>query len=127
MQALRNSGLRIVESKAVVYGEELVEILYDHMDSQARKCITDRYRGRIGVALCIEDGDIETCMTIIGRESDPQACAPESIRTRFGESGEPERIGGWLWWENALHRPVDERERLRDLQHIFPERTESAG
>ncbi|MES2225184.1 MAG: hypothetical protein V4480_00035 [Patescibacteria group bacterium] len=99
----------------------MIKTLYDHMDVEAQWNIAQRYEHKRGCALLADFPSIDTCMRLIGRESDPRACAPHTIRARFGSKTEPEHVGEWLWWENALHRPVDERERLRDLALIFPE------
>lgn len=124
---LIHAGIEIVSSKAFAYHARAVDVLYDHMDEAARLCITRKYGGRIGDALLIEAEDIEMCKEIIGTESDPCACQPHTLRARYGSRHAPERIGGWLWHENAVHRPVDERERIRDLALIFPEYKESTG
>jgi nucleoside diphosphate kinase len=126
-ECLEERGLLVIRSKDLVYTRKLVEVLYDHMDSTARAEIAKRYEGHIGVALCIEAESIAACMNIIGTESDPRMCVEGTVRALYGTLRTPERIGMWDWWENALHRPVDEYERVRDLAYIFPEHAESAG
>jgi nucleoside diphosphate kinase len=124
---LEERGLPVRCSKDLVYTPQLVELLYDHMDAEARTEITKRYGGHIGVALCLDAESIEACMEVIGTESNPHACTEGTIRALYGTPGVPVRMGAWEWWENALHRPVDERERVRDLSFVFPEYTKNAG
>lgn len=127
LQCLLQFPISVISTKEITYDAHLVDILYDHMDIQARVHIMERYEGQVGVALCVDVPSIAACMAVIGTESDPRACTPNTIRAKYGQLTEPERIGEWLWWENALHRPVDERERVRDLSYVFPEYVESAG
>ncbi len=127
MQAMRVAGMEVIAQREVMYTRKLIYVLYDHMDSSARTCISKKYAGRIGTALLIQVDSIRACLEVIGSESNPEACARGTIRARYGSRGEPEYFGSWEWWENAVHRPIDERERLRDLAHLFPEYAESAG
>lgn len=119
-RALADARLLVLATAEFTYGPALVDALYDHMDIPARAEIVRRYAGRPGVALLVSAGSLSELLDAVGRESDPRACAHDSLRYRFGKHGEPDRIGDWLWWENAVHRPVDERERLRDLRLFFP-------
>lgn len=125
---LAEKGTAIIARKKVRYSRRLVDTLYDHMSDEARACITQKYGGLFGEALLLNVESIAACCALIGTDSDPRACAPESIRGRFGSRGDPERISAaWDWFENAVHRPVDERECMRDIRLIFPEYAEGAG
>lgn len=124
---LLGKGVTVRCAKTILFTAELVDQLYDHMDDEARAAIVRKYGGRIGVALCMEVENIAAGVRVIGTESNPSACHEESIRALFGVHESAERIGAWEWWENALHRPVDERERVRDLRLLFPEWAEGAG
>jgi nucleoside diphosphate kinase len=127
LQAMRVAGMKVIAQREVMYTQTLIHVLYDHMDSSARMCITKKYAGRIGTALLFQVESLAACLRVIGTESNPGACAEGTIRARYGSRGEPEYLGTWKWWENAVHRPIDERERLRDLALLFPEHAESAG
>ncbi len=127
MEVFRDASMPILAIKDITYTEALVDLLYDHMSWEARTMITQKYGGCTGTALLICAESIEACLTTCGRESDPRACVPGSIRGRYGSRGDPEMLGAWPWWENAIHRPVDERERSRDLEIFFPEHAEGAG
>ncbi len=103
----------------MVYTLPVIRSLYDHMPEDAIAAIALRMEGRSGLALLVEAGSIEQLLAVIGRESDPARCAPGSLRARFGQGAEEERMGSWAWWENAIHRPVDAREAARDLALLF--------
>lgn len=102
-------------------------MLYDHMSTEARVMIGERYLGKKGIALLLTFESVEHCNGILGSESDPRACEAHSLRAIYGSRTEPERLGEWQWWENAIHRPIDERERVRDLLLVFPKNYQSAG
>ena len=125
--ALTIVGLPILCEKEVTYTAALVDVLYDHMSREARTMIAQRYGGCTGTALLLYASSIEACLAVCGKESDPRACTLESIRGRYGSRGDFECLGDWPWWENAIHRPVDERERARDVSLFFPEYAEGAG
>jgi hypothetical protein len=124
---IRRERVEIIAQKKFVYTTEAIEILYDHMDEVARLLIAERYCGRTGLALLLDFESLEQCLDFIGRESDPDACAPTSVRALYCSYAEPETLGTLPWWENGIHRPVDERERVRDLQLIFPEMQKGAA
>ena len=109
----------ILEMKSVRYTNELVEILYDHMSADARTSIAEQLVGLDGMALLLSVPSIEWFLRVVGRESDPTLCSPNSIRARFGAHAEPALVGGEVWWDNAFHRPIDEREAARDLLYLF--------
>ena len=119
--SLEDRGVCVDERKIITYTVPLVHALYDHMDRDARDAITERLAGNPGVALLVKTESIECLLDIVGRHSDPAKCAPDSIRARFAQNATEERMGASLWWENALHRPVNEQEAQRDLALIFPE------
>ncbi|MDB5244917.1 MAG: hypothetical protein JWN90_22 [Parcubacteria group bacterium] len=91
------------------------------MDELARSLIVKRYCDRHGHALLLEFSSIDHCLDCIGRDSDPALCAPHTLRAMYCGFAEPEALGILPWWENGIHRPIDERERMRDLMLVFPE------
>ncbi len=117
----RRQEIPVVAQKKFVYTRHAIEVLYDHMDDTVRSGIAERYCGRTGLAVLLDFKDIEHCLDCIGRESDPDACASHSIRAMYCAFAAPERLGGILWWENGIHRPIDEQERVRDPELVFPE------
>lgn len=118
--ALSVRGVLILASQDFTYDSVLIDTLYDHMDEEARKAITERYAGKLGKAMLLSCTGIDECLEIIGRHSDPRRCHRATLRHKFGSHGTPEMLGDWEWWENGIHRPVDERERMRDLFRFFP-------
>lgn len=117
--ALTEAGIPVIERKDITYTPSLVGILYDHMPDEAVSEITRRMDQKPGIALLVSANSIEHLLDVVGRESNPGLCAPRSLRARFGRNAPEERVGTWSWWENALHRPVDEREARRDLRLLF--------
>lgn len=118
--ALRSEGISVISEKTVTYTEPLVHALYDHMDTRAREAITLRLKGKDGIALLLEVASIALLLEVVGHDSDPHRCHPRSLRARFAQDATEERMGDAPWWENAVHRPIDEREALRDLSLLFP-------
>ena len=112
-------GIAVRESMDIIYTDELIAGLYDHMSEQARRDIAFRLSGKKGIALVLDAADTETVLEIAGRESDPRRCAPGSLRAEFGLYTESDPVGAEEWWQNAIHRPVDEREARRDMRLIF--------
>ncbi|CAN5700144.1 hypothetical protein BH11PAT2_BH11PAT2_05360 [soil metagenome] len=124
---MQRQGIPIIDHKKFVYTRHAIEVLYDHMDEVARSHIAMRYCRRSGHALLMDFNSIDQCLEYIGRESDPDACEPNSIRSLYCAFAEPEMLGTVPWWENGIHRPIDERERLRDLKLVFPEYPKGAA
>lgn len=118
--ALKSEGISVICEKTVTYTEPLVHALYDHMDARAREAIIHRLKGKDGIALLLEVATIARLLEVVGHDSDPRRCHPRSLRARFAEDASEERMGDASWWENAVHRPIDEREALRDLSLLFP-------
>lgn len=118
--ALRSEGISVIREKTITYTAALVQALYDHMDEDARNAITDRLSGKPGMALLVEVESVKRLLDIVGRHSNPALCAPRTIRARFAQDAPEERMGDAPWWENAVHRPIDEREAQRDLSLLFP-------
>jgi nucleoside diphosphate kinase len=117
--ALRTAQVKILKTKVLWFTQTLIEILYDHMSTDARRAIGRELVEKQGLALLLDVESIERLLEIVGTESDPRACAPSSIRARFGIRAEPVYVGADLWWQNAFHRPIDIREAQRDLFHLF--------
>lgn len=119
--ALEEAGIPILAQKHIVYTIPFIDVLYDHMSPAARFAIGLRMAGAPGIAFLVEALSVDAFLEIAGRESDPSKCAPHSIRARFAKGAEEERVSDWVWFENAFHRPVDEREAHRDVSLVFPE------
>jgi nucleoside diphosphate kinase len=119
ISALAEAGIEVIGRKDIVYTIPLIRALYDHMPDDAVCEIAQRMAHRPGIALLTRSPSIDRLLEIVGRESDPARCAAGSLRARFGNGAPEERVGSWPWWENALHRPVDEREAARDLALVF--------
>lgn len=119
IDALAAGSILILETKPLVYTDELVEILYDHMSAAARSGIARQLVEQEGLALLLEAPSIVQLLEIVGTESNPSACAPGTIRYHFGIHADPILTGDDPWWENAFHRPIDAREAARDLSYIF--------
>jgi nucleoside diphosphate kinase len=109
----------VLSVRSIVYTRQCIDVLYDHMDDTARKLIVERYQERVGLALLLECTDINECLEVVGRESNPSKCHPGSLRHKYGSHTTPDECGSWQWFENAIHRPIDERERLRDIKLLF--------
>lgn len=116
---LQTASITILETKLVYFTHELIEILYDHMSSEARHAIGQKLIGLEGIAILLSAPSIERLLELVGRESDPRLCGPGSIRARFGLRAEPATVGNEVWFENAFHRPINAREAARDLLYIF--------
>lgn len=117
---LQRTKLLLLTTKILNYTPSLIATLYDHMDDAARAAIAERYSGMPGYALLLSAPNIDVCLEIVGRESDPCKCARHSLRYLYGWHSAPAAVGDWQWWENAVHRPVNERERTRDIALVFP-------
>lgn len=124
LDTLRSSSIIIHKTKLILYTHDLIEILYDHMSPSARHGIAQKLAGHTGIAILLSAPSIQEFLEIIGTESDPHACAPGTIRARFGVHDVPARVGDGVWFENAFHRPINSREAKRDLWHIFNIRTD---
>jgi hypothetical protein len=123
LETLINADIVVEKTKCILYTQELVEVLYDHMSLEARQGIGRQLSGLHGLAVLLRVPSIERLLDVVGRESDPSKCKLGTIRACFGIHEAPQQIGNkcgneW-WWENAFHRPIDEREAARDLLHIF--------
>ncbi|HEY0948540.1 MAG TPA: nucleoside-diphosphate kinase [Candidatus Paceibacterota bacterium] len=118
--ALKNEGVSIIREKRITYTKALVHALYDHMDQSARDAIAARLCGMDGIALLLEVASIDRLLEVVGDDSDPRRCRPHTLRARFASGASEERMGDAPWWENAVHRPINEREALRDLSLLFP-------
>jgi hypothetical protein len=116
---LTNASIIIHETKGIIYSRMLVDILYDHMSTEIRVAIANDLVGNEGLALLLTTQSIEHLLEVAGRESDPAACAPKSIRGRFGVHSEPLCVGNERSWKNAFHRPIDLREADRDMRAVF--------
>ena len=119
VRMLEEAGIRLLERRDMTYTPALVHELYDHMPEDARDAIAESLAGKQGIALLLEARSIDAVLDIAGHESDPSRCTPGTIRARYGKHRSPVRMGSWPWWENALHRPVDMREALRDRRLLF--------
>ena len=119
IRALEGEGIPLLSQREVIYSDSVIRTLYDHMPEDALFAIKGRMEGGIGLALLVEAESIEKLLAVVGRESDPARCAPMSLRARFGKGAPEEQVGTWAWFENAIHRPVDAREALRDLSLLF--------
>jgi nucleoside diphosphate kinase len=119
LSMLQKASIEVRATKSLLFTHSLVEILYDHMPSDARHTIAQSLAGKVGLALLVSVPSIECVLEIVGRESDPRLCAASTIRARFGVRAGPTHMGTDPWWENAFHRPIDEREAARDLREIF--------
>lgn len=117
---IEEQGACVRRREEILYTTPLVHALYDHMDADARDAITERLCGKPGIALLIEVASVDRMLDIAGRHSNPALCDSGSIRARFARDATEERMGTARWWENALHRPIDEREAERDLELVFP-------
>lgn len=121
IKALRDADMPVQKRRNIIYTLDLIDTLYDHMSAEARQDITDRMASRPGVALLVESESVEALLKVAGSESDPARCAPNSIRARFAKGAPEERVGSSVWFENAFHRPVNDREAARDVAALFPE------
>lgn len=118
-KVLNDAGMPVLEWKDITYTRALAYQLYDHMSPRAQADIATDLDGKPGIALRLEVPSIDALLDIAGRETDPRACAFGTIRWRFGLHANPSDAGGTPWWQNAFHRPVDEREAERDLRLFF--------
>jgi Nucleoside diphosphate kinase len=123
LEVLRDASLIILEIKPILYTNTLVEILYDHMSSEARSIIAQKLVGHQGRAILLCAVSIEQLLEIAGTESDPSLCTSDSIRARFGVHALPAKVGCEPWWDNAFHRPINMREAIRDLLCVWNIRT----
>ncbi len=119
IRVLIERGISVCMLRPITYTRSLIDELYDHMPEDARNAIADMLVGKEGIALLLEVASLSILLDIMGRESDPARCAPDSIRGLYGLRAGPVQVGSWPWWENAIHRPVDQREAERDLSRIF--------
>ena len=122
LRMLEKAGVRLLEHREIIYTAALVHELYDHMPEDARAAIAASLDGKHSLALLLEADSIDAVLDVAGRESDPSRCTPGTIRARYGTYQPPRRMGSWPWWENAVHRPVDMREAMRDRHLLFPDR-----
>ena len=119
LSTLQHSSISVVCTKELYFSDQVVHSLYDHMPAPAREAIALRLVGQTGLALLLDVPSIVRLLEVVGIESDPAKCAPGTIRERFGVHGAPALVGTDPWWENAIHRPIDMREAMRDLWQVF--------
>ncbi|MDB5265791.1 MAG: hypothetical protein JWM39_504 [Parcubacteria group bacterium] len=120
IQSLVRAGMCVRERSRIIYTEDMIHQLYDHMNAAARTHIAASMIGKAGLALQVRTPNIVQLLAVIGCHSDPRRCSPNSIRFRYSEHTSPQHIDGWDWWENVMHRPVDMREAKRDIALFFP-------
>ncbi len=119
LEVLCEKSLPVLETKPLCFSDSLVHTFYDHMPYSAREAIARSLAGKTGLALLVEVPSIAHLLEITGSESDPSKCALGTIRERFGVHGIPSILGSDPWWENAIHRPINTREAMRDLWYVF--------
>jgi nucleoside diphosphate kinase len=119
LQILQIAGIRILEKKFFLFTREHIDVLYDHMSTETRTAIAKHVVGLKGLALLLCAPSIERLLEVVGTESDPRRCAPQTIRARFGVHADPFDVDNDPWWDNAFHRPINEREAVRDLACLF--------
>lgn len=126
-EELHREGINIIAQKEFAYTASAIAVLYDHMSTDAQTFIGLRYSATPGISLLLDFHSTEHCLEVIGHVSDPRMCKPGTLRAQYGTHLAPEVVGQWQWFESAVHRPVDERERVRDVRLVFPELLLDAG
>lgn len=119
-ERLHKRDMIIEKRREIVYSAALLDALYDHMSEDARVAIRERMCEKPGIALLLANTSVGEVLALVGSKSNPAECAPGTLRALYGHNAPEERMAEWPWWENAIHRPIDEREAVRDLALLFP-------
>lgn len=103
-------GLTVVEKKKILVTRSMIEEIYTHIPSPIINLTSLHFADHVCTVLLIEGEDaIGKILTITGKELAPSHCDRNSIRYMYGIR-EPIRMGSFLYWKNAVHRPRNKEE-----------------
>ncbi|MEJ0053973.1 MAG: nucleoside-diphosphate kinase [bacterium] len=104
----RANALNTIQSMYPRCPEEIVEATVDH------------YLGHATPVLLLEGKDaIRRFFALAGKETNPGKCHESTLRRQFGIPNADIIGGRRKYWRNALHRPRDANEAIRDIRIFF--------
>ena len=116
--AIVAAGLRITKSFVVVLPKWALVQLYPSVPPiMWQATVRQLTKSACEVGIITGKNAISKFSTIAGKYASPSKCDPNSIRSRFGKH-RGKRIGRYFLYDNAIHRPKNHTEAIKDLEII---------
>lgn len=115
----KKTGLTIVYSRILELNQHDVNSLYlDDIGSDLLPCIIRQLSGSVIDAGILEgDGALEKFTRICGLDPNPEKCAPESVRYKWGLR-KPKIYYGRIYYLNAIHK-ASNKELSPSIEWLF--------
>lgn len=118
VDVMKNSGLEVIQRIPYMPSKPFIEKLYDDvhpliLDATMRHLLC----GPSEIVLIKEsEATLSVILTIVGTETNPAFCTPDTIRFTYGSHLPETMEGGLKYYRNAIHRPKNRDEAARDMK-----------
>jgi nucleoside diphosphate kinase len=106
--------LQIVLRKRLVLPSWALTCFYPDLLGDLLKLTTLAFLAQVEIGLLQGNEAIERFRILAGTETAPAKCEPGSIRGKYGIV-QPFRVGGAIYYANAIHRPKNSDEARKDI------------
>lgn len=112
---IASAGLAICQTRTGILDEKFLRPLYPDLSPDLWAATMKFMQcGVCEVGLVEGDDAVQRLFVIAGRSTNPNDCEPSTIRGQFGRKV-PDRVGAVIYFRNAIHRPKDCDEAMRDV------------
>ncbi|MDO8593781.1 MAG: nucleoside-diphosphate kinase [bacterium] len=122
-QMITNTGLSIIDSYIVTIPKWVPATLYPDLSLEKGRLwelTCQQFVGkRCEIGVVSGEGAIGKLLAVCGTEISPARCASQTIRRVYGFRNPIKLPGGGCFWFNAIHRPKNREEVLRDANIHF--------
>lgn len=123
-ERLVTAGFEIVRFGLFTIPEELLMLIYPDLARQGGpvwEATLDHLAGKRSQGWWVKgEYAFLKVLAMCGEHTDPNRCAPTTIRAMYGVHHPHGLPGGFKYYLNAVHRPKNASEARRDLNFITP-------
>lgn len=116
---LENAGLSIVKSVSKKLPDHFVSgVMYKDLPEGIEEETLKHFNDGLSEIILLQGGDgvIDKIVCATGEYTDPNKCEVGTVRYKYGEHFKRDAGEDIQYMRNAIHRPKDEEERVKDLE-----------